>query len=129
MRLTLLHEGYGLVNRFRYNRWQVDPKPTILVLGRWRHPNTGNELVAGINVNYLDDFDLNNLRKKLPMILQKRRLRDRYWEGRRMLPEIFEKYYRTYNRSEVGTVTRGTLRFWKTEAGEGGQIDNAGGVS
>ena len=129
MRLTLLHEGYGRVNRFRYDNWQVDPKPQILVLGRWRHPRTRNNLVAGINLNYLNDFDLANLRKKLPMILQQRRLKDRYWAGRRALPDLFSKNYRTYNAADIGVVEPGTLRFWTTKAGEAGSIDAPGRVS
>jgi hypothetical protein len=113
---TLLTEqGYGRVFRFDYEPHRVDPRPQVFVLGRWRHPGTGNTLVCGINLNYLSEEEINALRKVLGSILSKRRLKDRYWEGMRLLPGIFSNAYRTYKQDEVDNVSRETLRKWPSE--------------
>lgn len=109
----LILEGYGRVSRFEYDNFNVDPKPLVLVLGRWKHPNTGNLLVGGINLNYLNDDEIIALRKALPHILRVgRRLKDRYWKGRASVPSVFENFYRTYNSNYIGVISLGTLRFW-----------------
>lgn len=111
----LLEQGYGRVFRFDYGPHRVDPRPQVFVLGRWRHPGTGNTLVCGINLNYLSEEEINALRKALGSILSKRRLKDRYWEGMRLLPGIFSNAYRTYKQDEVDNVSRETLRKWPSE--------------
>lgn len=47
----------GHVYRFRYNAWQHDPEPTLILMYRIRgtHPNTGHQwrLIQGINLSYI----------------------------------------------------------------------------
>lgn len=47
----------GHVYTFRYNAWQHDPEPTIVLMGRYTgiHPNTGHQwrLIQGINLTYI----------------------------------------------------------------------------
>lgn len=125
MLLTLLTEGYGRTKEFSYDRFNVDPRPNALILGKWRHPNTRNTLVAGINLNYLTDSQIEHLQRVLPQILstrdedgtvRPRSLKDRYWAGRELAPDIFNNFYRTYNIRFVHAVTPGTLKFWSQRA-------------
>lgn len=109
-------EGYGRVHNFNYDNFNVDPRPKILLLGRWRHPRTRNNLIAGINLNYLDDEQVIRLRRLLPSILKSRNLKNRYWAGRMLLPDIFNDLYRTYDSKYVHAITPATLKFWKPEA-------------
>ena len=116
MKLKLLCEqGYGRVFKFRYGDFQVDPRPRVLVLGRWRAPGTGNVLVCGINLNYLSEEEIDALRQNLGAILGKKNLKDRYWEGMKLLPDIFANSYRTYKQSSIIAVTRETLRKWPSK--------------
>ena len=112
----IITEGYGRVLNYNYDNFKVDPRPKVLLLGRWRHPRTRNNLVAGINLNYLSDEQKLRLRQALPEILKSRNLRRRYWKGREVLPDIFNDLYRTYDARYVHAVTPATLRFWKPEA-------------
>jgi len=107
--------GYGRVYRFSYGPHKVDPRPRVLALGRWRSPGTGNILVCGINLNYLSEEEIAQLRQNLATILSKRTLKDRYWEGMRLLPGIFKDNYRTYKQDEIDAVSRETLRKWPSE--------------
>lgn len=115
MKLSVITEGYGSVVNFKYDNAQHDTKPRVLLLGRWRNPNTRNILVAGINLNYLDDDQVSELRKVLPEILKPRNLKSRYWRGKSLLPDIFSEYYRTYDQDYLGAVTRDTLKFFKPD--------------
>lgn len=103
---TLL-EAYQVFN-FKYDRHKRDPKPTVLVLGRWRQPQTRNVLVCGINLNELTPEEEINLYKKLPAILAKKTLKDKYWEGRNAFPNIFAKAYRTYNQEFIRSIAADT---------------------
>lgn len=111
-------EGYGRTLNFKYTNYKVDPRPHVLVLGRYRNPNTGNILVGGINLHYLNARQVESVRRVLPKILTRAGLKDRYWAGRKLLPEIFEDYYRTYNDNYIVSVTPDTLRFWNPEGDE-----------
>jgi hypothetical protein len=109
---VLLEAGYGRIARFDYNRYRVDKRPRVFVLGRWRHPGTGNTLLAGINLNYLSEEEVAALRQNLGTILAHRRLKDRYWEGMKQLPKIFSDTYRTYRQDEIINISREVLRKW-----------------
>lgn len=121
-----MEAGYGRVLSFDYDNWQVDPEPKVLQLGMWIHPTTGNALVAGVNLNYLTEEQIQRLRYYLPEILRTRNLKQRYWEGRRLLPDIFNNFYRTYDRNNISVVTPSTLRFMQPkELEKGGEQDRA----
>lgn len=115
MKLDLLFEGHGRVYKFRYDKFNQDSRPRLLILGKWRHPNTGNILLGGINLNYLSDEQLLALRRNLKDILKHRSLKLRYWAGKKLLPDIFDNYYRTYNRDSVSQVTRDTIKFYTAD--------------
>lgn len=83
--------------QFDYDNATKDPNPDILLLGAYRHPTTGNNLVGGINLNYLDERQRDKLASTLPKIMQGKNLKDRYWIGRKTVPDVFHKFYRTYN--------------------------------
>lgn len=95
--------------QFRYDNYHVDPNPNILLLGAYRHPNTGNYLVGGININYLDPPQIANLSKMLPQIMSGGNLQVRYRIGERILPEIFTSYYRTYDAEYIRGVKKGVM--------------------
>ena len=104
-------EGWARRLNFSYDNWHVDPTPNILKLGEYIHPTTGNTLVAGINLNYLTPQQVLQVREFLPSILQNRHLKLRYWKGMEILPDIFDNFYRTYDRKYINVVEPGTLRF------------------
>ena len=79
---TILEDGEGPRWKFNYDNWQNDPKPDILLLGAYRHPTTGNNLVGGINLNYLDTKTRDKLARNLPKIMEPNNLKRRYWAGR-----------------------------------------------
>lgn len=83
--------------RFRYDNFNNDPTPDILLLGSYRHPRTGNNLVGGINLHYLNKNQVDELARNLPQIMRGGSLYRRYHEGLRACPEIFHSFYRTYN--------------------------------
>jgi hypothetical protein len=83
-------------------------------LGKWRHPATRNILLGGINLNYIDDDQMLRLRKELPKILAPKNLKSRYWRGKALLPDVFNSYYRTYDRDYVSTLSRDTIKFYPT---------------
>ena len=98
IRWSLLHEHETAPTwAFDYQRYRNDPSPKILVLGTYAHPVTGNNLVGGINLNYLSPRQKLQLRKQLPNLMTAKNLYDRYHLGLRTLPDIFDTYYRTYN--------------------------------
>ena len=109
---VLSEQGYGRVYNFEYGNYNVDPRPKVFALGRWRHPTTRNILVCGINLNYLSEDEINQLRQGLDAILAEKRLKDRYWKGMELLPGIFNNAYRTYNQSEIDNISLETLRKW-----------------
>jgi hypothetical protein len=98
-------------------RWQFDytgrkaydPKPDILVLGAFKHPNTGNRLVGGINLNYLTSAENERLEKILPEIMRGRNLYERYNIGRLHDPLIFDTYYRTYNNDFISMIGKSKI--------------------
>lgn len=94
---------------FRYDRFKNDPTPDALILGAYRHPRTGNKLVGAINLRYLTPQQVDSLRKELPKLLKSQNLKSRYWTGRRLLPDIFDNYYRTYNASYIRSLQRGAV--------------------
>lgn len=105
----IIEDGEGLRWKFGYDRWQHDSSPDALVLGAYRHPRTGNNLVGAINLNYLDARQLDDLRKALPRIMAGANLYNRYHLGRRLVPDVFDNYYRTYNSKFIRGVDQDTL--------------------
>ena len=114
-RTPICEQGYGRVYEFEYGPHRVDPTPKVFVLGRYRHPTTGNILVAGINLNYLAEDEISRLRQNLSPILAERTLNDRYWKGRELIPDIFKVAYRTYRQDEIVAVSREVIRKWPSE--------------
>lgn len=106
---VLLEAGEGPKWDFDYSNYKNDPKPSILVLGAYRHPNTGNNLVGGINLNYLDSNQRNDLAKILPKLMQQTNLYARYHLGKKLLPGVFGNSYRTYNSAHIRGVTAGVM--------------------
>jgi O-methyltransferase involved in polyketide biosynthesis len=92
-------------------------------------------LIGGINLNYLSEEEINRLRQNLAAILAPDRrlsvrtgnrmnrpahdpheiLKDRYYTGLKLLPDIFKNSYRTYRLDEINEVSKETLRKWPSE--------------
>lgn len=94
------------VASFRYTKSKNDPKPKVLVLGKWQHSKTGNILVCGINLHYLNDEQTDALKQALPQIMTKDSLKAKYWEGMTLVPDIFKVAYRTYDQRFVRNVNK-----------------------
>ena len=105
----LREEGEAPLWKFAYDRHRQDPVPQVLVLGSYRHPATGNLLVGGININYLSNRQKERLRISLPKLMKARNLYYRYHSGLRLLPDIFDAFYRTYNPSYIRAVNKSAL--------------------
>lgn len=108
-RITILEDGEGPTWDMAYSNWHNDPHPRILLLGSYRHPNTGNNLVGGVNLNYLTPQQVNNLSKVLPQIMSGRNLYQRYHRGKDALPDVFDNFYRTYNPQYISGVKQGVI--------------------
>lgn len=122
----VIFEGYGVTWNFDYDRWKQDPQPQVLKLGTWVHPSTGNTLIGGVNLNYMTPNQIDRLRYYLPDILKNKNLKDRYWAGMGLAPDIFKQLYRTYDRRYINIVTPSTLKFMTpAELQKLGQQDRA----
>lgn len=96
--------------QFNYNGKKVtDFNPDILLLGAYKHPTTGNNLIGGINLNYISPKQRDEIAYALPQIMDSKDLLDRYWIGRSLLPEIFKNYYRTYNPKYIRGVKKDVM--------------------
>lgn len=102
-------DGEGPLWRFKYDKYRTDPRPQVLVLGSYRHPRTGNLLVGGVNVNYLNNRQRERLRLTLPRLMKARNLYYRYHSGLRHLPDIFDAFYRTYDPRYIRAVDKSIL--------------------
>jgi len=107
--MPILEDGEGPRWRFAYSNWKHDPTPDILLLGSWKHPNTRNNLVGGVNLHYLNEKQRDSLAQILPQIMQGGNLRDRYRIGKRILPDVFNEYYRTYNANFIRGVRKDVM--------------------
>jgi len=108
--IPILENGEGPRWKFRYDNWAHDPSPDILLLGAYQHPNTGNNLVGGINLHYLQPKQRDKLAKHLPQIMSAGdNLQARYRAGEFLVPEVFQNYYRTYNATYIRGVQRDTM--------------------
>lgn len=122
----LIVEGYGRTLDADYTRGKqvTDPRPNVLVLGRWVN-HKGNKLLCGVNLNYLDEEQITRLRANLQSILRDRNLRRRVRSLRSVMPDIFDKAYRTYSSKAVNIIKPGTLKFASKadkEMTTGGQV-------
>jgi hypothetical protein len=107
--LPILEAGEAPRWNFNYDAWRNDPKPDILLLGAYRHPNTGNNLVGGVNLNYLSSQQRDNLARALPQIMQAGNLYSRYHKGKELVPDVFDNFYRTYNSAHIRGVQQGVM--------------------
>lgn len=90
---------------FNYANATQDQTPDVLVLGNYTHPSTGNELVGGINLNYLEPHDLKQLQRATPEIMRGGDLQQRYRIGKQVLPDVFDAFYRTYDSAYINQVS------------------------
>jgi hypothetical protein len=107
--MPILEDGEGPRWKFSYANWHQDPTPDILLLGAWRHPNTKNILVGGINLHYLNEKQRDDLARILPEVMKSGNLKSRYWQGRDLLPDVFKSYYRTYNSDFIRGVQKDVM--------------------
>lgn len=114
----IIEAGYARVLNFSYDKFKGDPNPKILYLGKWNNKQTGNDLIGGVNLNYLTDEQFESLRKNLRVILRAgRSLKARWKKGNELLPEIFPNTggrankgaYRTYNADMVHVRAQSTV--------------------
>lgn len=96
---------------FKYQNYNVDPRPEVLVLGDYTNEK-GHRLVGGINLHYLSNNQLIQLRKALPEVMKGQNLKARYHQGKKALPIVFDNYYRTYNDEYIRSITPSTFHQW-----------------
>ena len=106
---VILEDGEGPRWKFSYDNWHRDPEPDILLLGAFRHPNTNNNLVGGINLHYINQDQRDRLARSLPAIMKSNSLKRRYWVGRQLVPDVFNNFYRTYNAQYIRGVTKDVM--------------------
>jgi hypothetical protein len=107
--VPILEDDEGPRWRFKYSNFKNDPQPDILLLGAYRHPNTGNNLIGGINLHYLNRKQIATLAKILPQIMKGKDLYSRYHIGKRYSPDIFTYFYRTYDAKHIHGVAKDVL--------------------
>lgn len=108
--IPICEDGEGPRWKFGYNGVEVtDFHPDILLLGAYKHPNTGNNLVGGINLNYVSPKQRDAIARALPQIMKQNNLKGRYWAGRQLVPDVFNNYYRTYNSRFIHGVQKDVL--------------------
>lgn len=112
----LIFEAHGRKLYFDYTKirkgMEETTNPVVFYLGTWRRKlksGVRRTYWCGIDMNNLDEEQLAALQHELPNILKKRSVYDRYWAGKRLLPDIFHQFYRTYNTNSVGAVIKGRL--------------------
>jgi hypothetical protein len=93
---------------FKYLSYNTDPKPDVLILGNWKNQTTKNQLIAGINLNYLSSGQLDRLRKAANRIFRRDTLRSRYRYLKSILPDI-AMYYRTYDTKYIKSIEHNEL--------------------
>lgn len=106
-------EDYGRKLYFDYRKKvkgqevMSSPSPVVLHLGTWRMKDrygVNKKFICGINLAYLDDeTELVALQEALPQILKSPDMKTRYRVGKNLLPDIFDKAYRTYNVNNLVT--------------------------
>jgi len=105
----LLEDGEAPTWKFTYGNYHNDPHPDILLLGSYRHPSTGNNLVGGVNLHYLSSKEKDDLARVLPQIMSAKNLYDRYHLGRDLVPSVFDNNYRTYNQDHIQGLTQDVM--------------------
>ena len=106
----VLEDEEGPRWKFGYNGKRVtDPAPDILLLGAYRHPSTGNNLVGGVNLNYITPEQRDQIARALPEIMRPNNLKGRYHAGKRLVPDVFSNYYRTYNSDFIRGVQKDVM--------------------
>lgn len=94
---------------FNYDSYKNDPSPDILVLGAYTHPSSGNNLIGGVNLNYLDKDARDDLARVLPRLMQGSNLYQRYHLGKQLLPRVFKNFYRTYKAQNIRGINQGVF--------------------
>lgn len=107
--VAITEEDEGPKWRFDYSNFITDPHPEILMLGTYNHPSTHNYLVGGINIHYLNDQQIDKLSRALPQIMSGKNLYYRYHIGKRVLPDVFQNFYRTYNANYIRGVKQDVM--------------------
>jgi len=108
--VPIMEDEEGPRWKFGYNGKQVtDPNPDILLLGAYRHPSTGNNLIGGVNLHYITPGQRDEVAQALPEIMRAGNLKSRYWTGRKLVPDVFDNYYRTYNADSIRGVQKDVM--------------------
>ena len=115
----------GNIYLFKYFRYRKDKQPLVLILYHGIHPSTGNEIIHGININYLQNSlteDLIDMMVRIAMKdLDAKNMYRFYHKYMKInMHPIIAKAYRIYLVKSVGypiPVSRGyneTRNFLKT---------------
>lgn len=106
---------------FQYANYETDPRPDVLVLGRYK-AETGNNLIGGINLNYLSNAQQERLRGQLKRIYSRDKLRSRYRALKKLLPDVAQ-YYRTYNPEHARGVEMDTFMAQANKLNKAGKVE------
>ena len=83
-----------------------DPSPKVLILGDYKHPNTGNKLTGAINLNYLKPEDRKKIRQIADKYMRGKNLKERYDEVANLQSDAARKAYRTYLKNKLNLEKR-----------------------
>lgn len=114
---SVLYEDMPRV-QFAYSNYNTDPRPNVLVLSRQIHPNTNNELIYGINLNYLSKQQLVKLLKASGQVYSVPEAK-RYDRLESLIPDVAQ-YYRSYDEDFMHKIEKGDLKDFISKVHDGG---------
>jgi hypothetical protein len=86
---------------FNYWRARTDGTPLVLCLSRYEHPGTGNHLLTGLNLKYLNSDQIDDLAFHLSKIFLITDHQLRCQQAWSILPDIMSVAYRQYDESQI----------------------------
>jgi hypothetical protein len=103
---SLLYEDVPRA-KFAYTNYQQDPRPDVFAMSRQTNPDTGNDLVYGINLNYLSKDQLRGLLEVAPQVVNVPEAK-RYDALKYLAPDLTD-YYRSYNNDYMHEIEASDL--------------------
>lgn len=103
---NLLLERIPNYYQIGYSNYKKDPTPRIIPLGVWKHPKTEKTVIGSININKMDIRELERFIEYFDEIRLGKNLKQRYLLGKKFVPDLFKKYYRTYDIKHIKNLIK-----------------------
>jgi len=96
---------------FNYARAEHDRTPRVLLLDTrpWVHPDTGNKLAFGLNLDYLNEKEIAMVKRLWSRITTPNDPRIRFKLLKLAMPSIVKKAYRSYDSNFIRSVEIGDI--------------------